>query len=629
MADPGSFDRGLDAVTLPGHLLNNARERGDRVAFHVLEPGDTTTTFTWADLAQASAWYADLFRDAGVTPGSVVVICLRHSPSLYPAYLGAMLAGAIPSFIPFPTPKQDPALYWEAHRVLFSRVQAAVVLTYADLVKEISEVLPSSTRLLVDRGWDTTAHVDPDSFTLPGPDATALLQHSSGTTGHKKGVMLTHRQVSKQIAPWSSGIGFDSDGRIASWLPLYHDMGLIAAFIGPLVTGGSVVAMDPFAWVEEPHMLLRAMDEYDCHYTWLPNFAFNHLVRTKQGNETYRLDGVRAFVNCSEPTKPETFDLFLKTFASHGVRAEQLTVSYGMAEAVFCVAQTSPGRTPVIRTIDGIPRLSTGPVLEGIEVRVDPAAEGGSGEFQVRGGWLSDGYYKNPEATAEVFHDGWYSTGDLGCILDGEVFVFGRKKDVIIHHGVNYYAHDLEAAALSVPGLKAGRCVAVPVYDEAAGSESAELIAEREGDPADDARLAAAVKQAVSDRFNLALGNVHLVEPGWLVKTTSGKISRTENLAKLVNSAAAQPHPAAADAADGLLGTVVALVASTFDVPAADLGPDTVAADVRGWDSLGHTVLMIRLGKALGQPVPESVASRARSVGHLVELLSAREGGHR
>ena len=176
----------MSVATLPEHLLAHARSRGDQVAVHVLAGPQITdrvvTSLTWEGLATAAAAYADLFRGAGVAPGSVVVICLRHGPTLYPAYLGAMLAGAVPSFVPFPTVKQDPTLYWEAHRVLFARVEAAAVLTYPDNTAALADVLPDTTRLLVD---DPTAmlaaqpHADwRDVVAVPDHDDVALLQHS-------------------------------------------------------------------------------------------------------------------------------------------------------------------------------------------------------------------------------------------------------------------------------------------------------------------------------------------------------------------------------------------------------------------------------------------------------------------
>jgi fatty-acyl-CoA synthase len=238
------FPAGAPVHTRPGQLMHHATTRGEVAALHVLA-GGTVTTLTWADLARQSGAYAERYRAAGVRAGEVVMLCLKHGPWLYPAYLGAMLAGAIPSFVSFPTPKQDPVLYWEAHRVLFDRVQAAAVLTYGANAADLAKVLPEATSLLVDEpvspDLDTPVADVLARFPLPDPDTAALLQHSSGTTGHKKAVLLSHRMIASQVASYSVPLDLSAAGRIASWLPLYHDMGLITGFLMPVYLGATVV----------------------------------------------------------------------------------------------------------------------------------------------------------------------------------------------------------------------------------------------------------------------------------------------------------------------------------------------------------------------------------------------------
>ncbi len=598
---------------LPAQLISHAVTRGDLPAFHVVtgDFGDSVTTITWEQLLRQASAYADRYLSAGVIAGDAVLISLKHGPALYPAYLGAMLLGAAPAFLPFPTPKQDPVLYWETHQALFARMQARVLLTYAANAEEVAGALPAATTLLVDEPVALSAVPITDiaaSIDLPDPDSVALIQHSSGTTGQKKGVALTYRQIARQVQSYSAAIGLSEQSRIASWLPLYHDMGLIAAFLMPVHLAATVVSLDAFEWVLRPHSLLDLMDRYRCDYTWLPNFAFNHLMRTKQGNESYSLSHVRAFISCSEPCKPQTFDAFADTFAPYGVSASQLQTSYAMAETVLATSQTplgaparrlwlqmqglTAGRAVVGREGPGaVPYLSNGPLLDGIEARVDPEAEcrpgegSAIGEIQLRGDYVFDGYDRNDEATAEAFVDGWYRTGDLGCLIDDEVYVLGRSKDVIIHHGVNYYAHDLEAVASAVAGIKPGRCAAVAIFDEPTGSEHIELIAEREvvSDGTDtDERMRCDLKQAIADQFQVMVARVHLVEPGWLVKTTSGKVSRRENAAKLQRQppAAVEPETDQVDIEQAVIGTI----ASTFGVDASTIGPETTAPDVEGWD---------------------------------------------
>ncbi len=319
-------------------------------------------------------------------------------------------------------------------------------------------------------------------------------------------------------------------------------------------------------------------------------------------------------------------------------------MGYGMAEAVMTVSMVRPGSQPreVHLDADGLARgvaivvppgqftrvhLSNGLPIRGIEMRIDaPPSDDGSpvGEIQLRGPFMFAGYHLDDEATARAFDGEWVRSGDLGCLIDGEVYVLGRIKDVIIHHGVNFFAHDIEAAVSAVRGVKKGRCVAVAVYDPEVGSEAIEVIAERDPDnQRDDVELVEAIRQGVADLFPIVLAKVHVRDPGWMVKTTSGKVSRADNLSKL--EAETTPAPAPAPLAEGadFATRICHTIASTFFVDPASITRDTVAQDVDGWDSLGHSVLLIRLGRVLDVDIPEDIAAEAGSVGHLIDLLES------
>jgi acyl-CoA synthetase (AMP-forming)/AMP-acid ligase II len=385
-------------------------------------------------------------------------------------------------------------------------------------------------------------HAEDETGDLPGIQRKAtdiaFLQHSSGTTGLKKGVALGFDAIDRQIDAYAASIALEADDCIVSWLPLYHDMGLIACLVLPFVRRVPLVWLDPFEWVARPVLLFEAIAAHRGTLTWLPNFAFHHLARTVS-DQSGRVDlgGVRAFIDCSEPCKPETFDLFCRRFAAWGVRPEQLQVCYAMAEAVFAVTQTPIGRTPHrLHAPDRI-HLAVGAPLPGWQVRIvepdgQPVTEGATGEVAIAGGSLFSGYHQLPEETARKFRDGWYLTGDLGFQRDEQLYITGRTDDLIIVHGKNIYAHDVEFAANQVPGVKPGRAVAIALFVPEAGTQDLLLIAES-AEPADRrVALTRAVKAAILQHIGLVPRAVHVVEPGWLVKTTSGKISRTENLRK-------------------------------------------------------------------------------------------------
>jgi acyl-CoA synthetase (AMP-forming)/AMP-acid ligase II len=297
------------------------------------------------ELWREASRYANLFRKHKIPPGEVVVIILRHSPDLLYSFLGAMLAGAIPTFMPPPSAKQDARLYWGAHERLFARMERGAVLTSLAEREEIRRNLPKMPLRAI--ATEEAAALSAEfSATEVGPERIAFLQHSSGTTGLKKGVALSHRAVLRQVAGYREALQLRTDDRVVSWLPLYHDMGLIACFLLPLITGNPVVMLDPFEWVVNPRSLFDAIQQFRGTLCWQPNFAFQHLCRTVRPSREIDLSSMRLWNNCSEPCRAETLQAFAQKFGGAGVRFDQLQVCYAMAETVFAVTQTAPGSSP-------------------------------------------------------------------------------------------------------------------------------------------------------------------------------------------------------------------------------------------------------------------------------------------
>jgi acyl-CoA synthetase (AMP-forming)/AMP-acid ligase II len=312
---------------------------------------------------------------------------------------------------------------------------------------------------------------EPDAgWVSPDVEDVAFMQFSSGTTGLRKGVMLHHRAVVAQIRAFLEVVPLGEGDLIASWLPLYHDMGLIACFIIPMAVGVPVALQDPIEWARMPARLFDAAQRHRATFVWLPNFAFNHLRLTvPMTGIQYDLSSLKAIVNCSEPCKAATFDGFAQCFAPFGIRQDMLATSYAMAEAVFGVTQSPVGcpadrlrfdrdaltANRLVPDPDGVELLSTGRLLPGIELRIcgndgQELVERQIGEIALRGEFIFRGYYNNLAETTSAFHDGWFLTGDLGAVFNGEVFITGRQKDVIIVNGKNLYAHDIEGAAAQV-----------------------------------------------------------------------------------------------------------------------------------------------------------------------------------
>lgn len=506
---------------------------------------------TWAGLAGRMGAYLEAWRAAGVQQGDIVFIILRHGIDPMPAFLAAMWMGAVPSFLPHPNPRQDPVLYRDSHAKVLRRTGARALLAEHDLAEDFRALLDPRSETAV-FGPLPPACVAP----LPPPaeageDAPALLQHSSGTTGLKKGVVLTYRAIAEQIDAYAPTLGLSDRSRIVTWLPLYHDMGLVACFLLPSLLGIPIVAMDPFEWVMQPHLLLDAIEEYRATHAWLPNFAFAHLARGAPPGRRHDLSSLVMLTGTSEPNRPETFDRFLARFGDCGIDASTLQTSYGMAEAVFAVCQSTRGVPPRrlgIR-VEGagiMPGermlLSNGRLLPGVEMAVLHEgrllrAERLAGELCVASPFNFSGYFGEEAAgPAGRFH----RTGDIGFIDQGEVFVLGRIKDLIIVNGRNLYAHDIEAAVSSVRGIRPGRCVALGVESDRTGSEEIVILAEV-SEPVPS--VVADINRAVLAHFGLPAGAVELVPHGWLCKTTSGKVSREENLRKYLSEMRLVPEP--------------------------------------------------------------------------------------
>ena len=473
-----------------------------------------------------------------------------------------MMQGSTPSYLPFPTIKQDPALYFESHKKLFSLTQPVAIITYTELIPSLKQIISDDVTVIDINDYAHQDYLDDTASDIP-LDRVALLQHSSGTTGLKKGVALTYRQIETQAAAYGPMIGMDDSSVVVSWLPLYHDMGLFTSFLIPLSRGASIVSLDAFEWVKSPMLLLQSLALFKGTHTWLPNFAFNHIVNATPATATFELQGTKAFISCSEPVKPATISRFVERFAASGVTAEKVQACYAMAEASFAVSQHPLDRPARVTRFDKraldtsqlvfaadshsettIEMVSNGPAIPGAEIGI--ALPDGSvttapnnrqvGEIIVRGPFVFDCYYNNPEATQAARIGDWYKTGDVGFVYEGELYICGRTKELVIVHGRNYYLHDIEEIVSGVPAVIPGRAVAIGVEDPGDGAEEILLLVETEYDLAapdtEEAHkeLRRAIKRSVFNMLELMPRHVEFVPRGWLVKTTSGKISRVENL---------------------------------------------------------------------------------------------------
>jgi len=529
-------------------------------------------SLTLGQLLRGANSYAQVYAEAGIQPGEVVVLILQHGEDLVYAFWGAILHGAIPSIMPFLTEKLSPERYRADLAALISVTQPAALIVYPEFDSAVPdlawEVSDSVRDIIATNQIKIQPTIDFDSLSgfQRKPDDIVLLQHSSGTTGLQKGVALSHQAVFNQLNAYSKSLELNENDVVVSWLPLYHDMGLIAGFILSILSGVHLVLQSPFDWVRAPYKLMQSVTKYHGTLSWLPNFAYNFCAQKirERHLEGVDLSSWRAIINCSEPVRWESHQAFYEKFKNYGLRYEALQTSYAMAENVFAVTQSQLGREPVVVEIDreafmservakspldGRPTMkmmSSGRPLQNVKVKIldenrNEVAERVIGEVALQSDCILTGYYHREDATGKAFVDGWYLTGDYGFIVDGEVFVSGRKKDMIIVGGKNVYPQDLEALTYQVPGVHAGRSVAFGMYNEEEGTEDVVVIAEVDSDdPTEQQKIADAIRAHVTKNSAVALRYVRAVDPKWILKTSSGKTARSANKEKFLVELEAQ-----------------------------------------------------------------------------------------
>jgi acyl-CoA synthetase (AMP-forming)/AMP-acid ligase II len=543
--------------------LEAAPARRPFVTFWVDE--DERETVTFGEFRQRALSKATVLQENGVRKGDHVVVIMPQGIAAMTTFIGAMMLGAVPAFLAYPNFKIDPSKYSSGLRGVTANLGAKVVAIdqqFPDEMLAHVSLSHEANLLRVGDGSDlpgasvSTAEIPADQF--------AFIQHSAGTTGLQKGVALTHAAVLRQLGYLADALKIDESDRIYSWLPLYHDMGLIACFMLPMVAHMHVVMQSPLDWVMSPGNMLQIMSDCECTLAWLPNFAFQFVPRRtpKARWEHLDLSSMRAIINCSEPVRTASMKEFQEAFAAIGLRSGVLQSSYAMAENVFAATQSdmaseagptriwADGQTyraahrVVVVSADtpgAISFTSSGRLLPNHEIRIvsefgERLGEGFVGEIYLKSDCMFQGYYNRPDLSHEVIVDGWYRTGDLGFHLDGELYVVGRKKDLLIVGGENIYPQDIEEIVAAHPAIHDGRAVAMGVFNPNLGTEDIVVVAEVEQDDSltRSAEIEKELRSSVVAGLGVAVRTFLLKPPKWIVKSTAGKPARANTLEKLL-----------------------------------------------------------------------------------------------
>jgi acyl-CoA synthetase (AMP-forming)/AMP-acid ligase II len=553
----------LEQQTLPAVLQASYLEVPDRISITLQHAGQEDISLSYKSLLDGANGFAQTYMQQGLLPGEVVILILQHSRELVFSFWGAVLHGSIPAIMPFLTEKLSPERYRADLQALIEITRPAAIVTYPEFETEVRDALQPGSSVKTVIVTDNVKDASPPDFDLLpstncSPADVVLLQHSSGTTGLQKGVALSHQAVLNQLDAYGQALNLNDDDVIISWLPLYHDMGLIASFLLPVLRRIPLVLMSPFDWVRAPYRLMQSVSGYRGTLTWLPNFAYNFCPQKIRPRhlEGVNLSSWRAVINCSEPVKVESHRRFYQAFEPYGLKEKALQTSYAMAENVFAVTQSPLNSKPVVEkinrrafitervikpSVEGQPfveMMSSGRAISNTSIRIldekgQDVSERVIGEIALQSDCMLTGYYNRPDVTGQAFLDDWYLTGDYGYISNGEVYVTGRKKDILIVGGKNVYPQDLEMLVFEVDGVHPGRAVAFGIYDERAGTEEVVVVAEADGKaPGTKQELADRIRQHVTKNSAIALRYVHIVGPKWILKTSSGKPSRLANREK-------------------------------------------------------------------------------------------------
>jgi len=569
------------AETLIEVLRYRAANDAERAHLHITEDTDgeeRSLTLTFGELYAAAQRCAAEFARRGVPAGGRVALMLPTSRAFFVSYAGILLAGAIPVPI-YPPFRADRIEEYAARQAaILNNAEVCLLLTFrrAEAVAKLLKPRVSSLASVADAEKLIEAA---DKATPPAPGALpahltgsrvrkksdiALLQYTSGSTGDPKGVTLTHANLLANMRAIGEAVQLGPGDVGISWLPLYHDMGLIGAWLTLLLYGVPLAVMSPLAFLTRPERWLQAFHKHRGTITAAPNFAYELCVRKIADKDIAGLDlsSMRAALNGAEPVNPETLERFAARFAPYGFRREAQLPVYGLAEASLAVSMPPLNRGPLVDRVDretftsegraipvsaddsaAIAFVSSGKPVPGHEVCIVDAngkevPERTEGFLWFRGPSATSGYYRNEEATEKLFPQGtekianeysWVNSGDRAYVADGEIYVTGRVKDIIIKGGRNLYPHEIEELAARAEGIRKGCIVAFGLVDEGTGTEKLVVVAEsREGDAKKRAAIAAAVNEQVSQGLGLPPDRVEIIPPGSIPKTSSGKLRREE-----------------------------------------------------------------------------------------------------
>jgi 1-acyl-sn-glycerol-3-phosphate acyltransferase len=523
---------------------------------HLLYYGnnDDPEAISYQDLWQGAVRIAKGLWEYGVLPGDRVALMLPTGKCYFFSFFGILMVGAVPVPIYPPARLSQLEEHLRRHGRILQNAQVSLLITFSEASKAAHLLKTQAPSLRYIADWMELGKTA-DDFTPVARegDDIAFLQYTSGSTGDPKGVVLTHTHLLANIRAMGEAVEVTPDDVFISWLPLYHDMGLIGAWLGSLYFGLPLVVMSPLRFLARPSRWLWAIDRHRGTLSASPNFGYELCLSKVPDHEVVGLDlsSWRRAFNGAEPVSATTLQQFTERYASHGLSAHALAPVYGLAEATVGLAFPPPTRGPLIDRVnrnhfmlsgeaipapEGDPNplstVSCGRPLPGYQLQVVDDAnrvlpERKEGRLEFRGPSATCGYFKNRQATTNLFRDGWLDTGDRGYIADGELYLTGRIKEMVIRGGRNIYPYELEQRVGELPEIRKGCVVIFPSDDPKTGSERLVVVAEsRESNPERQASIRQAIRKQTIDLLGMPPDDVVVVSPHTVLKTSSGKLRR-------------------------------------------------------------------------------------------------------
>ncbi len=570
----------LDAVedlperveTLPGILQWHVDRHPERPSITYYGEADRPEVITYGELLENSRRYAANLQRLGLESGQTVAIMLPTCLEYFYSFMGVILAGGIPVPIYPPARASQIEDHLRRHSTILDNARTRFLITIPEA--------KIAARLLRMQVLSLRAILSPQDLGTPGEEAPApspqggdiaYLQYTSGSTGHPKGVILTHDNLMANIRACGGGLAADSTDVLVSWLPLYHDMGLIGSWFGTMYYAVPLHLMSPLTFLARPEQWLWTIHQVRGTISGGPNFCYELCLKRISDDKLEGIDlsSWRVAFNGAEPVIPSTMRRFYERFAPYGLREDAMRPIYGLAEVSVGLSFTPPGRPPLVDRVrreplnrqgraepapqgdeNALEFTSCGLPLQGHEVRIVNEAgqelgEREEGRLEFKGPSATSGYYRNPEDTKRLKHGEWTDSGDIAYIAGGEIFLTGRRKDIIIRAGRNIYPHELEDAIGNLEGVRKG-CVAVfGSSDPDSGTERLVALAEtRESSPEKLKELRREIDSLAVDLLETPLDDVVLAPPHTVPKTSSGKIRRASSR-ELYERGETSPRPRA------------------------------------------------------------------------------------